>query len=74
MAETLELSLLYRPGTQVEVFNHFTDRWARGFSVEECVSAGYRLRRLSDGATLPTVFGVDQVRGSGPAHWEPASV
>jgi hypothetical protein len=70
MADTIELSLLYRPGTPVEVYNHFTDRWAAGFSIEEGLPGGYRLRRWSDGATLPTLFRVDEVRGSGGARGE----
>ena len=41
------------PGTHVEVQSGFDDSWQRGFVVEEVTSAGYRLRRESDGQVLP---------------------
>ena len=46
----------------VEVTNRFDRRWSRGFEVVEIVSAGYRLRRLSDGTVIPAVFVPNEVR------------
>jgi hypothetical protein len=50
-------------GMRVEVRRRFDQRWARGFEIAEVVDdGGYRVRRLSDGEQLPTVFGPDDVR------------
>ncbi len=52
-------------GTRVEVRSRFDRKWARGFEVAETVDTpdpGYRIRRRSDGAILPTVFVLDDVR------------
>jgi len=49
-------------GARVEVTNRFDRRWSRGFEVVEIVSAGYRLRRLSDGTVIPAVFVPNEVR------------
>jgi hypothetical protein len=65
--EATELEYRYLPGTPVEVLNRFTDGWCRGFAVAEPVPEGYRLFRLSDGATLPVVFRPEQVRHRPPA-------
>lgn len=46
----------------VEVFNAFVGAWTRGFRVARVVASGYRLRRTSDGAMLPTVTGEADVR------------
>ena len=62
MIEAPQLTERYLPGTPVEVHNRYTDTWSRGFCVEERLESGYRLRRLSDGATLPVVFSLDDVR------------
>ena len=51
-----------RPGTSVEVRSSFDRGWKRGFQVESVHGGGYRLRRLSDGSVLPTVFTFDVVR------------
>ena len=51
-----------QPGTAVEVRNRFDGRWARGFEVITADALGYRVRRLSDGRELPSVFGLDDVR------------
>lgn len=51
-----------RPGTPVEVRSSFDRRWTRGFRVESVDGGGYRLRRLSDGSVLPTVFSFDVIR------------
>lgn len=67
MIEARELEYRYLPGTPVEVQNRFTDGWCRGFAVAEPVAEGYRLFRLSDGATLPVVFRPEQVRQSAHA-------
>jgi hypothetical protein len=49
-------------GTKVEVRTTFDRSWARGFEILEATPEGYRLRRLSDGATLPAIFPGDDVR------------
>jgi hypothetical protein len=49
-------------GTKVEVRTTFDRTWARGFEVLESTPDGYRLRRLSDGATLPALFPGEDVR------------
>ncbi len=36
--------------------------WSEGFEVAERLDSGFRIRRLSDGSTLPDVFGFDDVR------------
>ena len=50
------------PGTRVEVRRRFDRSWARGFEVAEIVDGGFRIRRRSDGAVLPTDFSSDEVR------------
>jgi len=49
-------------GTPVEVRNRFDGRWARGFEIVTGDALGYRVRRLSDGHELPSVFGLNDVR------------
>lgn len=57
-----------QPGTRVEVRSRFDRRWARGFEVDAIVAEadkprpGYRIRRKSDGAVLPSLFVSDEVR------------
>lgn len=51
-----------QPGTRVEVRSRFEGQWTRGFEVVSPAGDGYRVRRLSDGAELPTVFVTDDVR------------
>ena len=48
-------------GTRVRVRNSFGS-WAGGFEVVGLDRAGYLLRRVSDGALLPTAIGVTEVR------------
>ena len=50
------------PGTRVDVRSRFDARWSHGFEVAEAVPGGYRIRRLSDGALLPTDFPTDEIR------------
>jgi hypothetical protein len=50
------------PGTQVEVRTGFDGSWSTGFAVEEHTESGYRLRRQSDHAVLPTAFPRSAVR------------
>lgn len=50
------------PGTKVEIRNRFDASWTRGFEVVAHADDGYRVRRLSDGAELPTEFSSDEVR------------
>ncbi len=57
---------LLSPGRHVEVRNRFTGAWSRGFDIAEVVPGGYRIRRLSDGSLLPTLFPRDDVRPRPP--------
>ena len=50
------------PGTRVDVRSRFDARWTHGFEIAEAVEGGYRIRRLSDGALLPTEFPASEVR------------
>ena len=50
------------PDTRVEVRSRFDQRWSPGFLVIALDDAGYRIRRLSDGAELPTRFARDEIR------------
>lgn len=59
-----------RPGTTVEVCSSFDRKWKRGFQVESVEGGGYRLRRLSDGSVLPTIFAFNVVREElSTDHW-----
>lgn len=49
-------------GMAVDVRNRYVGAWSGGFEVAEVVTDGYRVRRLSDGSTLPDVFGHEDVR------------
>jgi hypothetical protein len=49
-------------GAAVEVRNRFDGRWAKGFVVISASREGYRVRRLSDGRDLPSVFEGHDVR------------
>jgi hypothetical protein len=51
-----------RAGMPVEVLTHFTGSWARGFEVVGLEPNSCRVRRVSDGAVLPTDFDLDDVR------------
>jgi hypothetical protein len=48
-------------GTRVRVRNTLGS-WAGGFEVESVDKAGYLIRRVSDGALLPTPIGTAQVK------------
>ncbi|CAN5581084.1 hypothetical protein BH20ACT2_BH20ACT2_09620 [soil metagenome] len=50
------------PGTKIEVWCQFTQGWSPGFDVSEEAADGYRVRRRSDGAVLPTAFTPESVR------------
>ncbi|MGI8793284.1 MAG: hypothetical protein ACR2H3_08925 [Acidimicrobiales bacterium] len=52
----------FEPGTRVEVRSSLDQRWGRGFEVVDVSGDACTVRRLSDGAVLPTEFGLDQVR------------
>ena len=60
--ESTETSL--RRGTRVEVATHFTGSWAGGFEVVALDPKRCRVRRLSDGAVIPTAFELADVRRS----------
>jgi hypothetical protein len=50
------------PGSRVQVRRRFDAKWARGFEVLEHQAGLYRVRRLSDGETLPVWFPGDELR------------
>ena len=56
------LSEALEPGTRVEVRARFDGHWARGFEVVTTDPVGYRVRRMSDGSTLPVAFEPGDVR------------
>ena len=49
-------------GTRVDVRSRYVGSWSRGFEVAERGVEGYRVRRLSDGAVLPDLFGEEELR------------
>ena len=53
-----------REGTPVEVTNHFTGSWTRGFEVAALHHDGCQVRRVSDGAVLPLDFDYSNVRAT----------
>ena len=55
-----------RAGARVEVATHFTGSWTGGFEVVGLDPNGYRVRRLSDGAVIPSDFDRSEVRPSRP--------
>ena len=57
------------PASRVEVRSDFDHSWTSGFTVEEQTSAGYRLRRRSDGRVLPRVFPFEDVRRERDNMW-----
>jgi hypothetical protein len=59
------LAQLFAPGTRVQVFCRFDNRWVSGFVVSHVLAAepgSLRVVRVSDGALLPGVFPVEDVR------------
>jgi hypothetical protein len=50
------------PDTRVEVRSRFDHKWSVGFEVIAADDLGYRIRRLSDGAELPSSFTRDEIR------------
>ena len=53
-------------GAEVEVRSRFEGVWCQGFEIAEVLADGeavlsYRVRRISDGQTLPAVFSADEV-------------
>jgi len=51
------------PGSEVEVRTRYLLSWSSGFEVVAVDDAHHvRLRRRSDGATLPTAISVEQIR------------
>ncbi|HZT64737.1 MAG TPA: hypothetical protein VFA11_03005 [Acidimicrobiales bacterium] len=54
-------------GTRVQVRNQFEGSWSRGFEIYSLEVGGYRVRRLSDGAVLPTVIAESDLRMEHPA-------
>jgi hypothetical protein len=54
-----------RPGTRVEVWNDFNQRWTNMFEVADVDSQGCTVRRLSDGHVLPEPFSPEMLRPEG---------
>jgi hypothetical protein len=54
----------FAPGARVQVFCRFDNRWVSGFVVSDVLPAegAVRVVRVSDGALLPGVFPVEDVR------------
>ena len=49
-------------GTEVEVRNRFTGEWSVGFEVVGSANGAVQVRRLRDGAIIPTPFREEEVR------------
>lgn len=58
-----------RAGTKVEVRGGFDGSWSSGFRIEDHSDTGYRLRRRSDGAVLPTEIDPADVRRERTSMW-----
>jgi hypothetical protein len=61
VASNLHAPELIPVGTPVRVRNTLGS-WAAGFEVVSIHTAGYLLRRISDGALLPTPIGATEVK------------
>jgi hypothetical protein len=53
---------LRRVGTKVEVRARFDGTWSQGFEIADVADDGYRIKRMTDGAVLPSVFRANEVR------------
>jgi len=55
-------------GTEVEVRQRYTERWAGGFEVARIdlsgTEPGVEVRRRSDGSVVPVTFDLHDVRGA----------
>lgn len=71
MADDNSTSTLPRIGTRVEVRVRYDGTWSPGFEVAGIEDDGYRIKRMTDGTVLPSLFGDDEVRRepSRPATW-----
>lgn len=57
-------------GAKVEVKARFDGTWSGGFEVVDVEDDGYRIRRMTDGTVLPSVFHHNEVRQeSGGSGW-----
>ncbi len=57
-----------RVGQPVEVYSTFEQVWIDGFVIADKRPDGYRLRRLSDGAVLPSPAAPQDLRAVGHHH------
>jgi hypothetical protein len=53
------------PGTRVEVRTRFVGSWSGAFEIAGVRDGEYRVRRLSDGAELPSPFQPEDIRPAG---------
>ena len=53
-------------GDQVELHTRFNNSWVPGFEIARVVSAGYRVRRTSDGTLLPSFTSESDLRSAPP--------
>lgn len=51
-----------RVGTKVEVKARFDGTWSQGFEVADVEDDGYRIKRMTDGTVLPSLFHTHEVR------------
>ena len=49
-------------GAAVDVRSRFVGTWSPGFEIAERADDGYLIRRSSDGAVLPDVLAIEEVR------------
>jgi hypothetical protein len=49
-------------GTKVEVRTRFDGTWSQGFEIADVEDDGYRIKRMTDGTVLPSLFHRHEVR------------
>ena len=61
---TVTIVSMMEQGNAVEVRRRFDGGWAPGFEVAEATTAGYRVRRVSDGMVVPAEFSDQEIRAA----------
>jgi hypothetical protein len=53
----------------VEVKTRFDGTWSRGFEVADVEDDGLRIKRMTDGSVLPSLFRPNEVRRESHPTW-----
>ena len=56
-------------GARVEVKTRFDGTWSRGFEVADVEDDGLRIKRMTDGSVLPSLFRPNEVRRERHPTW-----